>query len=105
MSRLIAVNRDTAYLLPPPVNEWPQNPLARFVVEAIDGLDLSELNRQYAGRGSDAYHPAMLLGFRDHVFMYPFVESNTIGSGLPMGCSPLFFRSGRANARPHLAQG
>jgi transposase len=25
-------------------------------------MDLSELVRQYAGRGSDAYHPAMLLG-------------------------------------------
>ena len=63
MSRFIAVDRDTAYLLPPSVDEWlPQNHLARFVVEVIDQLDLSELTRQYAGRGSDAYHPAMLLG-------------------------------------------
>ena len=63
MSRFIAVDRDTAYLLPPSVDEWlPQNHLARFVVEIIDQLDLSELTRQYAGRGSDAYHPAMLLG-------------------------------------------
>jgi transposase len=31
-------------------------------VEVIDQLDLSALVRQYAGRGSDAYHPAMLLG-------------------------------------------
>ena len=63
MSRFIAVDRDTAYLLPPSVDEWlPQNHLARFVVEVIDQLDLSELVRQYAGRGSHAYHPAMLLG-------------------------------------------
>ena len=63
MSRFIAVDRDTAYLLPPSVDEWlPPNHLARFVVEDIDHLDLSELTRQYAGRGSDAYHPAMLLG-------------------------------------------
>ena len=63
MSRFIAVDRETAYLLPPSVDEWlPQNHLARFVVEVIDQLDLSELTRQYAGRGSDAYHPAMLLG-------------------------------------------
>jgi transposase len=63
MSRFIAVYRETAYLLPPSVDEWlPQNHLARFVVEVIDQLDLSELTRQYAGRGSDAYHPAMLLG-------------------------------------------
>ena len=63
MSRFIAVDRDTAYLLPPSVDEWlPQNHLARFVVEVIEQLDLSELTRQYAGRGSDAYHPSMLLG-------------------------------------------
>jgi transposase len=63
MSRFIAVDRETAYLLPPSVDEWlPQEHLARFVVEVIDQMDLSELVGQYAGRGSDAYHPAMLLG-------------------------------------------
>ncbi len=63
MSRFKAVDRDTAYLLPPSVDEWlPQNHLARFVVEVIEQLDLSELTRRYAGRGSDAWHPAMLLG-------------------------------------------
>lgn len=63
MSRFIAVDRDTAYLLPPSVDEWlPEDHLARFVVEVIDKLDLSELVRQYAGRGSDAHHPAVLLG-------------------------------------------
>jgi transposase len=63
MSRFIAVDRDTAYLLPPSVDEWlPEDHLARFVVEVIDQLDLSELVRQYAGRGSDAHHPAVLLG-------------------------------------------
>ena len=63
MSRFIAVDRDTAYLLPPSVDEWlAQDHLARFVVEVIEQLDLNELVRQYAGRGSAAYHPAMLLG-------------------------------------------
>lgn len=63
MSRFIAVDRDSAYLLPPSVDEWlPEDHLARFVVEVIDKLDLSELVRQYAGRGSDAHHPAVLLG-------------------------------------------
>jgi transposase len=63
MSRFIAVDRDTTCLLPLSVDEWlPQIHLARFVVEVIDQLDLSELTRQYTGRGSDACHPAMLLG-------------------------------------------
>lgn len=62
MSRFVAVDRDTAYLLPPSVDEWlPQEHLARFVVEVIEQLDLSELTRQYAGRGSAAHHPAVLL--------------------------------------------
>jgi hypothetical protein len=55
MSRFIAVDRDTAYLLPPSVDEClTQHHLARFVVEVIDQRDLSELIRQYAGRASAA---------------------------------------------------
>jgi hypothetical protein len=53
MSRFVTVDRDTAYLLPPSVDEWlPANHLARFVVEVIGQLDLSALTRQYGGRGS-----------------------------------------------------
>ena len=63
MSRFVPVDRDTAYLLPPSVDEWlPEDHLARFVVEVIERLDLSELTREYAGRGSAAHHPAVLLG-------------------------------------------
>lgn len=63
MSRFVPVDRETAYLLPPSVNEWlPTNHLARFVVEVIEQLDLSALTRQYGGRGSAAHHPAVLLG-------------------------------------------
>src|SRR5690606_40256480 len=35
--------------------------LARFVVETVEQLDLSALERQYAGRGMAAYPPTMLL--------------------------------------------
>ena len=63
MSRFVSVDRDTAYLLPPSVDEWlPSDHLARFVVEVIDRLDLNDLTKQYAGRGSAAHHPAVLLG-------------------------------------------
>ncbi len=63
MSRFVPVDRDTSYLLPPSVDEWlPSDHLARFVVEVIDRLDLDELTSQYAGRGSAAHHPAVLLG-------------------------------------------
>jgi transposase len=63
MSNFRPINRDTGFLLPPSVDEWlPQRHLARFVVEVIDGLDLSELEKAYRGSGSAPYHPAMLLG-------------------------------------------
>jgi transposase len=56
------IDRDTDYLLPPSVQEWlPEAHLARYVVDVVEGLDLSALERAYAGRGTDAYHPAMLL--------------------------------------------
>jgi len=48
MSNFISAGRATAYLLPPSVDEWrTQDHLARFVVEAIDQLELSELTRKY----------------------------------------------------------
>jgi len=63
MSNFRPINRDTGFLLPPSVDEWlPQRHLARFIVEVIDGLDLSELVKAYRGSGSASYHPAMLLG-------------------------------------------
>jgi transposase len=63
MSNFRPINRNTDFLLPPSVDEWlPQRHLARFVVEVIDGLDLSELEKSYRGSGSASYHPAMLLG-------------------------------------------
>ena len=56
------INRDTDYLLPPSVQDWlPEAHLARYVVDVVEGLDLSVLVRAYTGRGSDAYHPATLL--------------------------------------------
>lgn len=62
MSRFRPVDRQTEFLLPPSVQEWlPEGHLARYIVEVIEGLDLSELTRAYAGKGSDAYHPAMLM--------------------------------------------
>lgn len=62
MSRFVQIDRDTAYLLPPSVQEWlPEDHLARFIVETVEQLDLSELERQYAGRGMAAFPPSMLL--------------------------------------------
>ena len=56
-------DRLTGYLMPPSVEEWlPQRHLARFIVEVVDGLDLSAMSKSYRGTGSASYHPATLLG-------------------------------------------
>jgi transposase len=56
-------DRLTGFLMPPSVDEWlPERHLARFVVELIDGLDLSAMSKSYRGTGSACYHPAPLLG-------------------------------------------
>ncbi len=98
MSRFIAVDRDTDYLLPPSVNDWlPQDHLARFVVEVIDQLDLSELVRQYAGRGSQAWHPAMLLG----LLVYGYATGVHSSRKIERAChDSVAFRFIAANTQP-----
>ncbi|EMJ4936276.1 IS1182 family transposase [Pseudomonas aeruginosa] len=86
MSRFRPVDRKTLYLFPPSVEEWlPEDHLARFIVEVIDGLDLSPLQKAYAGRGSAAYHPGLLLsllvyGYATGVFSSRKIERATYDS-------------------------
>src|SRR5246127_4064079 len=63
MSNFRTIDRESGFLLPPSVDEWlPENHLARFVVEVVDGLDLRAMSGSYRGSGSASYHPRMLLG-------------------------------------------
>src|SRR6187402_1315428 len=63
MSNFRSIDRQTGFLLPPSVDEWlPEKHLARFVVEVIDGLDLSVMRGSYRGSGSASYPPSLLLG-------------------------------------------
>ena len=86
MSRFHPVDRQTGYLLPPSVDEWlPEDHLARFIVEVVDGLDVSALEKAYAGRGSTAYHPTVLLalliyGYANGVFSSRKIERATYDS-------------------------
>src|SRR6202167_796879 len=63
MDNFRSIDRQTGYLLPPSVDDWlPEKHLARFIVEVVEGLDLSRMSRVYRGSGSASYHPRMLLG-------------------------------------------
>jgi transposase len=56
-------NRGQYSLLPPSIEEWlPENHLARFVVEAVDQLDLDSMYDSYGTKGSPPYDPSLLLG-------------------------------------------
>ena len=64
---------------------FDEDHLARFVVEVIDQLDLSNLTRKYAGRGAKAHHPATLLailvyGYATGVFSSRKLETATYDS-------------------------
>ncbi len=80
------VDRDTLYLLPPSLSDWlPENHLARFVVEIVEQLDLTAIKAAYAGRGSKAHHPEMLLallfyGYATGVFSSRKLERGTYDS-------------------------
>jgi len=85
-SKFREVDRGTAYLLPPSLDDWlPEDHLARFVVEVVEGLDTEELERAYGGGGSAPYHPKMLLallfyGYATGVFSSRKLERSTYDS-------------------------
>src|SRR5262245_13903220 len=71
-NHLGSVNTQTPDFATPPCDrsspQWididqrlPQDHLARLIDEAVGLLDLQPLLRSYAGKGSKAYHPALML--------------------------------------------
>ena len=72
--------------MPPSVDEWlPEQHLARFVVEVVEGLDLRAMSHSYRGSGSASYHPTVLLsilvyGYATGVFSSRKLERATYDS-------------------------
>ena len=92
MSNFRSIDRETGFLFPPSIDDWlPEKHLARFVVEVIDGLDLSAMIRSYRGSGSASYHPALLLGLLVYGYATGALMSLKIGS-LARAFSRLFAR-------------
>lgn len=86
MSRFHPIDRDTDFLFPPSVQGWlPEKHLARYIANVVESLDLGAIERAYAGRGSDAYHPATLMslliyGYATGVFSSRRIERATYDS-------------------------
>ena len=58
-----SVDRETSYLMPPSLREWlPAGHLAWFIVEAVDGMDMTKFYQGYRsdGWGRSAYDPKMM---------------------------------------------
>jgi transposase len=50
-------------LMSPSLQDWPPpKHLARFVVEAVEQMDLRAIEESYAGRGERAYRPMSAPG-------------------------------------------
>ena len=98
MSNFRPTDRLTGFLMPPSIDEWlPQRHLARFVVEVVDGMDLTAMSKSYRGTGSASYHPAVLLsllvyGYATGVFSSRRIEAATDESAA--------FRYSAANTHP-----
>lgn len=62
MGNFLEYNPEQGYLLPPNVREvLGEEHLCFFVHQAVEKLDLGELESRYSEEGHPAYHPALLL--------------------------------------------
>lgn len=87
MTRFVMVNRDTAYLLPPSVDEFWRATWRKWSMRWI-----SPMVRAYAGRSSDAHHPAVLsalliYGYATGVYSSRKIEAATMARS-PFASSP-----------------
>lgn len=85
-SKFIPADRHTPYLFPPSLQDWlPEDHLARFVVDITSQLNLRPLTESYAGNGSKAHHPGVLLpllfyGYATGVYASRKIEQATYDS-------------------------
>jgi transposase len=72
-------DRDTLFLMPPSVDDWvPETHLSRFVVDIVARLDLSPIKNAYAGRGSDAYSPSIMVALLFYAYATGVFSSRKI---------------------------
>jgi len=95
----VPVDRDQMLLLPPSVDELlPTDHLARFVVEVVDQLDISTILSKYEARarGSNPYHPAMLLALLFYGYTTGVMSSRRIERACRFDLAFRFIAAGAA---------
>jgi transposase len=81
MSKFLLIDRDTPMPLPSVQELLPKGHLARYIVEVVEGLDLSGMEGAYRGRGSKAYPPALLLALLIYAYATGCFSSRKIERG------------------------
>ncbi len=74
-------DRDQLWLMPPSLADWlPSGHLARFVVDVVDELDLSDFVLKYRddGRGGAAYPPAVMVALIVYAYAVGELSSRKI---------------------------
>ena len=63
-AKFVFANRETPFIFPPNMEDWlPEDHLARFIVDIVSQLDISDIRRSYSEqtRGQKAYEPGMMV--------------------------------------------
>ena len=78
-------DREQAFLLPPSLDEWlPEDHFARFVIAAVEAMDLSAFYAEYRadGHGRPAHDPAMMVA----LLVYAYARGQRSSRVIERGC-------------------
>ena len=98
--RFLGCDREQAFLLPPSLDEWlPEDHFARFVIGAVEAMDLSAFYGDYRadGHGRPAHDPAMMVA----LLVYAYARGQRSSRVIERGCfEDIAFRVISANRQP-----
>lgn len=78
-TNFISIDRNQPLLLPPDLRDWvPEDDLVHFVIEVVDGLDLSMFKVNDRGTGSAQYPPRMMLALLIYCYANGIFSSRRI---------------------------
>jgi transposase len=100
----LGCDREQAFLLPPSLDEWlPEDHFARFVIAAVEAMDLSAFYADYRadGHGRPAHDPAMMVA----LLVYAYARGQRSSRVIERGCfEDIAFRVISANRHTTIAR-
>ncbi len=78
-TRFVSVDRNQPLLLPPDLRDWiPQDDLVHFVIQAVEGLNVTTFKVNVKGSGSAQYPPHMMLSLLIYCYANGIFSSRRI---------------------------